>query len=169
MTRRAVWHESGVYDDGNSTLSIGAGGGSASSITFTPAGTISATDVQAALEEVAAEAGTGGGRWEVVVTGTDSTTSLDVEVPSGTVNSINVTFTLSATPDPSANLLLWKNGLLMKQGLDYTLSTATVTFDAGQVPQTGDILLAAVPTTADGGPVPVTNEDGDDWLYAFTT
>lgn len=102
-------------------------------------GYFTGTDVEAALQEIGA-GGIGGGG-----------SSFGVEVPSGTVNGSNDTFTLSAPPDPSADLLLWKNGLLMKQGLDYTLASDTITFDAAQVPQTGDILLAAIPTSAGGG------------------
>jgi hypothetical protein len=51
------------YTDYRSSASLPAGGTaapSASSVTFTPSGTISATNVQAAIEEVAAEASSGG-------------------------------------------------------------------------------------------------------------
>lgn len=65
------------------------------------------------------------------------------EVPSGTVNGINDTFTLAATPT-SGTLRLYKNGLRQKAGAgnDYTLATATITFLTGNIPQTGDTLLA---------------------------
>lgn len=51
-----------IYQSNGATWSTWAtlGGGAASGVTFTPAGTIAATDVQAAIEEVASEAGGGG-------------------------------------------------------------------------------------------------------------
>lgn len=65
----------------------------------------------------------------------------DEEVPSGTVNSSNVTFTLAHTPNPAASLKLFKNGDRLKAGgNDYTLATATITFVSA--PKTGDTLLA---------------------------
>lgn len=65
------------------------------------------------------------------------------EVPSGTINGSNAMFTLANTPT-SGTLRVYKNGLRQKAGSgnDYTLATATITFEAGNVPQTGDILLA---------------------------
>lgn len=62
----------------------------------------------------------------------------DSEVPSGTLNGSNVTFTVVNTPT-SGSLKLFKNGLRMKPGLDYTISVATITFLF--TPQVGDILL----------------------------
>jgi hypothetical protein len=67
----------------------------------------------------------------------------DAETPSGTVNGVNATFTLSQAPSPASSLLLHRNGLLMKNGLDYTLAGGTVTFLAGAVPQNGDVLVAS--------------------------
>jgi len=64
------------------------------------------------------------------------------ETPTGLVNGINDTFTLSSTPSPSTSLLLFINGQLITQGTDYTLATATITFDPSAIPMTGDILLA---------------------------
>jgi hypothetical protein len=65
------------------------------------------------------------------------------EVPSGTVNGSNDTFTLAATP-AAGTLRLYKNGLRQKAGAgnDYTLATNTITFLAGNIPVTGDNLLA---------------------------
>lgn len=50
------------------------------------------------------------------------------EVPSGTINGSNVTFTLSATP-VAGTVKLFKNGLLLLAGAgnDYTISGATIT------------------------------------------
>lgn len=63
------------------------------------------------------------------------------EVPSGTINGSNVTFTLAAAP-LSARLLLFRSGLLMRPGAgnDYTLSGSTITF--ATAPETGENILA---------------------------
>ncbi|MEO8097174.1 MAG: hypothetical protein ABI811_05690 [Acidobacteriota bacterium] len=67
----------------------------------------------------------------------------DSEVPSGTVNSSNLTFVLTHPPDPPASLHLYRNGLLMRSTTDYTLSGNAVTFFVASTPQTGDLLLAS--------------------------
>ncbi len=64
------------------------------------------------------------------------------ETPAGLINGINDTFTLSSIPSPSTSLLLFINGQLITQGTDYTLATATITFDPSAIPMIGDILLA---------------------------
>jgi hypothetical protein len=63
------------------------------------------------------------------------------EVPSGTVNGLNATFTLSRIP---GLLLLYNNGLLLTSGNDYTLSGLTITFLTGAIPQSGDSLNAII-------------------------
>jgi hypothetical protein len=67
----------------------------------------------------------------------------DAEVPSGTVNGSNTTFTLTSVPSPAGSLELYRNGLLMRQGADYQISTNVITFFLGSVPQTGDLLVAS--------------------------
>lgn len=65
------------------------------------------------------------------------------EVPSGTINGSNDTFTVANTPSPAGSLMFFKNGQLMTaEGVDYTLSAATVTFVTGAIPQTGDQLIS---------------------------
>jgi len=56
-------------------------------------------------------------------------TFVDSEIPVGTKNSNNVTFTLAGTPTPSASLQLYVGGLFMSPGSagDYTLSGTVVT------------------------------------------
>jgi hypothetical protein len=65
------------------------------------------------------------------------------EVPSGTINGSNAAFTLASTP-ASGTLRLYKNGLRQRAGSgnDYTLATNTITYEAGNVPQTGDSHVA---------------------------
>ncbi len=70
-------------------------------------------------------------------------TFVDQETPGGTANGTNVTFTLANTPNPSTSLALYRNGLRMMPGVDYTLSGSTITFAAASTPQTGDILIAS--------------------------
>src|SRR5262249_14315181 len=40
----------------------------------------------------------------------------DGEVPSGSVNGMNLLFTLANAPSPASSLALYRNGLLMRQG-----------------------------------------------------
>ena len=71
----------------------------------------------------------------------------DGETPGGAVDGVNAVFTLAATPNPAGSLLFYRNGLLMKNGVDYNLSGAQVTFVAGAVPQEDDILVASYRTS----------------------
>jgi hypothetical protein len=73
-----------------------------------------------------------------IISGTFS----DNEVPSGTINGANLTFTLAHTPNPAASLTCFKNnGFTIAGGSDYTLATATLTFaSTTSTPQTGDTL-----------------------------
>ena len=66
----------------------------------------------------------------------------DGEVPGGTVDGVNATFTLANTPSPAASLVLFRNGIAQQPGVDYTVSGATVQFAFGALPQPGDTLLA---------------------------
>ncbi len=69
---------------------------------------------------------------------------VDAETPAGSTNGSNVVFLLANVPiGPS--LALFRNGLYMTTGVDYTLAGQTITFTAGAVavPQPGDILTAS--------------------------
>jgi len=68
---------------------------------------------------------------------------VDGEIPTGTINSTNRTFTLSAAPIPPASLLLFRNGILQKTGVDYNVAGNTITFTSVSVPLTGDSLQAS--------------------------
>jgi hypothetical protein len=72
-----------------------------------------------------------------------STSFIDSEVPLGTLNGSNASFTLSNVPNPAASLAVFRNGLLLRQGGDFTLSANAVTFQTGAIPQTGDVLAAS--------------------------
>jgi len=69
-----------------------------------------------------------------------SVTFVDGETPAGTIDGINTTFTLAFSPSPASSLTLFRNGLLIEPGLDYALTTNTITFATGLVPVPGDIL-----------------------------
>jgi len=67
----------------------------------------------------------------------------DAELPVGATNGINKAFTLAFAPSPATSLELYRNGLRMDQGVDYTIAAAAITFVTGSQPQTGDVLLAS--------------------------
>ena len=72
-----------------------------------------------------------------------SGTFVDGEIPSGTLDGVNTTFTLANAPIPISSLALFRNGLLLRQSIDYTVSARSVAFLTGAVPQPGDVLLAS--------------------------
>jgi hypothetical protein len=74
----------------------------------------------------------------------------DGESPTGVVDGANDTFGLVGQPTPPASLLLFRNGMLQKQGFDYTLSGTVLTYSGGAIPQPGDTLVASyrLPPTA---------------------
>lgn len=78
-------------------------------------------------------------------------TFVDGETPSGFINGSNSVFQLSQLPNPTSSLLLYRNGMLQKQGLDYSISSQTIAFISGAIPQSGDILLASYRTAGSGG------------------
>ena len=67
---------------------------------------------------------------------------VDGETPQGAIDGSNANFTLANAPKPVAGLMLYRNGLLQKQGLDYTLNGNVLTFTGPSIPVGGDLLLA---------------------------
>ncbi|MFL6451483.1 MAG: hypothetical protein ACJ746_27965 [Bryobacteraceae bacterium] len=64
---------------------------------------------------------------------------VDGATPTGTMNGVNLAFTLPSTPNPGPSLKLYKNGMLLMPNLDYTLSGAVITFSSTAVtPAVGD-------------------------------
>jgi hypothetical protein len=59
----------------------------------------------------------------------------------GTINGVNLVFSLPLGVTP---ITVFRNGVLMTQGTDVTVVTHTITFNAGQTPQAGDIITAYV-------------------------
>jgi hypothetical protein len=64
------------------------------------------------------------------------------EVPTGTVDGTNPTFTLANTP-LTGSQRVFVNGIRNKAGAgnDYTISGSTITFLTGAIPQTGDTII----------------------------
>lgn len=91
---------------------------------------------------VADAASTNGFKWNAF-TGLSTSSFVVGETPSGTVDGTNDTFTLANTPT-SGTVRLYVNGVRMNAGVgnDYTISTNTITFLSGAIPQTGDVILA---------------------------
>ncbi|MCS7315287.1 MAG: hypothetical protein NZ554_07435 [Bryobacteraceae bacterium] len=75
---------------------------------------------------------------------------VDGETPAGLLNGTNAVFTLANAPAPASSLQLYRNGLLLKQDLDYTLQGNLITFSGGAVPQPGDVLTASYRLPAEG-------------------
>ena len=67
------------------------------------------------------------------------------EIPGGTPNGNNASFTIANTPVAPTGVLLFVNGLLQNQGagFDYTLVGQAITFTAQSIPQAGDELFVA--------------------------
>jgi hypothetical protein len=77
----------------------------------------------------------------------------DGETPAGLVNGSNAVFTLADAPAPDTSLALYRNGLLQKRAVDYTISGNTITFTAGSIPQDGDVLAASYRIGGGAGPI----------------
>jgi prefoldin subunit 5 len=72
-----------------------------------------------------------------------SASFVDGEIPSGAINGVNLVFTLANAPNPATSLKLYKNGVLLQQNTDYTLSGSTITFASPNIaPLSGDLLTA---------------------------
>ena len=80
---------------------------------------------------------------------------VDGEAPSGIVDGANVSFTISGTPNPASSLGVYRNGLLQKLGLDYTVNNRVIQFLPASTPQPGDTLLASyrVGSSQSGAPL----------------
>jgi hypothetical protein len=74
--------------------------------------------------------------------GGQSSAFFDSEIPGGLVDGANKTFTLANSPS-GTSLMLFRNGMYMKAGFDYTLTGSTVDFVAGATPQPQDTIVAS--------------------------
>jgi hypothetical protein len=83
-------------------------------------------------------------------TGGASAEFVDAETPAGLLNGANAVFTLADSPSPPSSLELYRNGLRLRQGLDYTLQGNVITFATEAIPQPGDVLTASYRLPAQG-------------------
>ena len=67
----------------------------------------------------------------------------DAEAPAGVIDGNNAVFTLNRAPSPIDSLILFRNGLLAKHGIDYAIAGNVITFFPASVPQLADRLLAS--------------------------
>jgi len=67
----------------------------------------------------------------------------DSETPAGVVDGSNVAFALHFAPSPAGSLDLYRNGLLMAQGTDYTIAANSIHFFLRSTPQPGDVVVAS--------------------------
>ena len=76
-------------------------------------------------------------RWMFQLIGTNVTN----ETPSGTMDGANKTFTLAYLPDPNTFVLTLNGQTLAAGGVDFTLSSQTLTMV--NAPQSGDVFIAS--------------------------
>lgn len=77
--------------------------------------------------------------WRPVPSGI-GTINVDDEVPAGPVDGVNTTFILSRVPSPPRSLQLFRGGVLLRRGVDYTLDDESV--EMATPPQVNDLLTA---------------------------
>ena len=81
---------------------------------------------------------------EVRAVGSGVSSFIDNQVPSGNVDGVNKSFSLSTVPSlggAGSSLHLHRNGILQKAGTDFNLNGNIITFI--NAPLTGDMLLAS--------------------------
>lgn len=69
--------------------------------------------------------------------GIDTDVWISNEVPAGTIDGSNATFTLSKIPNPASSLMLMRNGQVLFQGIGYSLSGNSVIYANDYIPQPG--------------------------------
>lgn len=99
---------------------------------------------------------------------------VDAETPAGAINGANLLFTLAQPPSPALSLSLYRNGIELRQGVDYSLNSNSVTFIPAAAPQSGDLLTAfyrvagpAIPVVFADAEVPTGTMDGSNATFAL--
>lgn len=67
------------------------------------------------------------------------------ETLQGVIDGVNATFTIQFQPLPWSSLKVWRGGVRLKRGLDYSLGGTNhrdIVFAPAQIPQLNDVLLA---------------------------
>jgi hypothetical protein len=70
------------------------------------------------------------------------TTFADNETPDGTLNGSNAAFVLTFAPSPAGSLKIYKNGILLRASIDYSVSGTTINFVNASIPRSADSLVA---------------------------
>src|SRR5947209_18696201 len=73
------------------------------------------------------------------------------EVPAGTIDSVNITFTLNYAPTIPTGVTIYRNGMRQVIGTDYNIAGKTITFLPVSIPQAGDLLVADYITGSSAG------------------
>jgi hypothetical protein len=76
---------------------------------------------------------------------------VDSEVPAGNVDGTNTLFTLTPAPFPTSSVAVWRNGVFLTPGVNFTVSGSALTFPGATTPQIGDIILASYRSAAVSG------------------
>jgi len=83
--------------------------------------------------------------------GATSTAFVDASVPVGIINGANTQFTLASTPVPATSVAVWRNGLFLNPGTDFTVSGNVITLAGGSTPLVGDTILTSYRTAGLAG------------------
>jgi len=94
-----------------------------------------------------------------------------MEIPTGDIDGMNITYDLAQKPEPASALLLYVNGVLQKQGLafDYTIVDKEIVFT--QAPPAGSSLFATypwlyfLPTTTKWMDIPSGQTNGSNYVF----
>ena len=62
------------------------------------------------------------------------------EIPTGVVDGVNTSFTLSSSPNSAKAVMIFINGLCLIQGSHYTISVTTITM--ASAPSIGQVVYA---------------------------
>lgn len=106
----------------------------------TPNGNQSLLNLVAGTNITLTDDGIGGVTIDASGGGGGGSTTPYAETPSGTINSSNVTFTLANTPADSNGVVVILDGTVQYNGIDYSVSGATITFTTA--PVTGSSIFA---------------------------
>jgi hypothetical protein len=98
---------------------------------------------------------------------------VDSENPAGTIDGNNATFTLANAPNPPTSLALFRNGMLLQSGQDYSLSNNSIQFVVGKQLSPGDVLQGSYRLAGSlpgvgfaDGEVPSGTIDGNNLVFA---
>jgi hypothetical protein len=64
------------------------------------------------------------------------------ETPAGAIDGTNTTFVLQRSPLSTAGVAVYRNGVRLSSGIDFTLSGKNILFVPVAIPQPGDLLRA---------------------------